>query len=93
MKILNDKELIARNNPNSPIFVSFNKESKGRKRLTINGLYEIYYEYKKVFFPKLLSIIDPSLHPQKTTLILHSGLVSMKSVARKDWNMAHLGRC
>ena len=50
----------SRNNPNSPIFVSFNKQSNGRKRLTINGLYEIYNEYKKVFFPKLLSIIDPS---------------------------------
>ena len=40
--------------------MSFNKQSNGRKRLTINGLYEIYNEYKKVFFPKLLSIIDPS---------------------------------
>jgi integrase/recombinase XerD len=50
----------SRNNPNSPIFVSLSNHSNGRKRLTINGLYEIYNEYKKVFFPKLLSIIDPS---------------------------------
>ena len=49
----------SRNNPNSPIFVSLSNQSNGRKRLTINGLYEIYNEYKKVFFPKLLSITDP----------------------------------
>jgi integrase len=42
------------NNPNSPIFVSLNNYSNGRRRLTINGLYNIYNDYKKVFFPKLL---------------------------------------
>jgi integrase len=50
----------SRNNPNSPIFVSLSNYSNGRKPLTIHSLYEIYNEYKKVFFPKLLSIIDPS---------------------------------
>lgn len=50
----------SRNNPNSPIFVSLNNQSNGRKRLTINGLYKIYDDYKNVFFPKLLSVTDPS---------------------------------
>jgi hypothetical protein len=40
--------------------VSLSNYSNGRKPLTIHSLYEIYNEYKKVFFPKLLSIIDPS---------------------------------
>jgi hypothetical protein len=37
-----------------------NNHSNGRKRLSINGLYKIYNDYKKVFFPKLLSTTDPS---------------------------------
>jgi hypothetical protein len=47
------------NNPNSPIFVSLNNPSNGRRRLNISGLYNIYNHYKKVFFPKLLE--DPTI--------------------------------
>jgi integrase len=49
----------SRNNPNSPIFVSLNNHSNGRRQLTINGLYKIYNDYKKVFLPKLLE--DPTI--------------------------------
>jgi integrase/recombinase XerD len=49
----------SRNNPNSPIFVSLNNPSNGRRRLNISGLYNIYNHYKKVFFPKLLE--DPTI--------------------------------
>ena len=49
----------SRNNPNSPIFVSMNNPSNGRRRLNISGLYNVYNHYKKVFFPKLLE--DPTI--------------------------------
>jgi integrase/recombinase XerD len=45
----------SRNNPNSPIFVSLDKHSMGRKQLTISGLEHIYKYYQKEFFPKLLA--------------------------------------
>jgi integrase len=45
----------SRNNPNSPIFVSLDKHSMGRKQLTIGGLEQIYRYYQKEFFPKLLT--------------------------------------
>jgi hypothetical protein len=43
----------SRNNPKSPLFVGLGKRSMG-KQLTINGLYDIYKDYKEVFFPRLL---------------------------------------
>ena len=43
----------SRNNPNSPLFISLSKNSL-RKQLSVNGLYEIYQDYKEKFFPKLL---------------------------------------
>ena len=43
----------SRNNPNSPLFVGLGRSSMGKK-LTINGLYGIYKDYKENFFPKLL---------------------------------------
>jgi hypothetical protein len=49
----------SRNNPKSPLFVSLGKHSMGRKRLTVNGLYKVYKEYKENFFPKLLE--DPTI--------------------------------
>src|SRR2546425_3787565 len=44
----------SRNNPKSPLFVGLSKRSMGRQ-LTTNSLYEIYKDYKDVFFPKLLN--------------------------------------
>lgn len=44
----------SRNNLKSPLFVSLDKHSMGRKQLTLNGLYKVYREYKGEFFPKLL---------------------------------------
>jgi integrase/recombinase XerD len=49
----------SRNNPNSPVFVSLDKRSMGRKQLTITGLEQIYKYYQKEFFPKLLE--DPTV--------------------------------
>src|SRR5919201_553706 len=48
----------SRNNSNSPVFVGLGRRNMGR-RLSSNGLYEIYKHYKKDFFPKLLE--DPSV--------------------------------
>ena len=70
----------SRNNPNSPIFVSLNNHSNGRKRLTINGLYKIYSEYKRVFFPKLLAITDPS------TTISNEDKDKIKALLTKPFN-------
>jgi integrase len=44
----------SRNNPKSPLFVSLGKYSMGRRQLTLNGLYQIYRDYKEEFFPRLL---------------------------------------
>ena len=49
----------SRNNPNSPVFVSLDKHSMGRRQLTINGLKAIYKYYQNEFFPKLLQ--DPTV--------------------------------
>jgi integrase/recombinase XerD len=49
----------SRNNPNSPVFVSLDKHSMGRKQLTITGLEYIYKYYQREFFPKLLE--DPTV--------------------------------
>jgi integrase/recombinase XerD len=70
----------SRNNPNSPIFVSLNNQSNGRKRLTINGLYKIYDDYKNVFFPKLLSVTDPS------TAISNEDKDKIKALLAKPFN-------
>jgi integrase len=48
----------SRNNPKSPLFVGLGKRSMGRQ-LTTNGLYEIYKDYKYVFFPTFLE--DPTV--------------------------------
>jgi integrase/recombinase XerD len=48
----------SRNNPNSPLFISLSKNSM-RKQLSVNGLYEIYQDYKEKFFPRLLE--DPTV--------------------------------
>jgi integrase len=49
----------SRNNTKSPLFVSMDKRSMGRKQLTLNGLYKLYGDYKHAFFPKLLE--DPTI--------------------------------
>jgi integrase len=43
----------SRNNPKSPLFVGIGRRSMGRQ-LSINGLYQVYMDYKQEFFPKLL---------------------------------------
>ena len=40
----------SRNNPKSPLFVGLGRCSMGRQ-LTVSGLYNIYKDYKDVFFP------------------------------------------
>ncbi len=59
---------------------SLNNHSNGRKRLTINGLYKIYNDYKKVFFPKLLSTTDPS------TTISNEDKDKIKALLAKPFN-------
>jgi hypothetical protein len=49
----------SRNNPKSPLFVSLDSHSMGRRQLTLNGLYKVYRDYKEEFFPKLLA--DPTV--------------------------------
>jgi hypothetical protein len=51
----------SRNNLKSPLFVSLDKHSMGRKQLTLNGLYKVYREYKDGFFPKLLEVCDQDI--------------------------------
>jgi integrase/recombinase XerD len=41
------------NNPKSPLFVGLGRRSMGRQ-LTVSGLYNIYKNYKDVFFPRIL---------------------------------------
>jgi integrase len=43
----------SRNNPKSPLFVDLGRRSMGRQ-LTVSGLYNIYKDYKDVFFPRIL---------------------------------------
>jgi integrase/recombinase XerD len=50
----------SRNNPNAPLFVGLGRRSMlGRKKLSPDGLYQIYKFYKEEFFPKLLE--DPTI--------------------------------
>ena len=49
----------SRNNSKSPLFVSLDFHSMGRRQLTRNGLYRIYRDYKQEFFPRLLE--DPTI--------------------------------
>jgi integrase/recombinase XerD len=49
----------SRNNSKSPLFVSLDSHSMGRKQLTPSGLYKVYKDYKEEFFPKLLQ--DPTI--------------------------------
>jgi integrase/recombinase XerD len=65
-----------RNNPNSPLFVSMNNYSNGRKKLARNSLFRIYDYYKKVFFPRLLD--DPT--------ISHEDKDKIKALLTKPWN-------
>jgi len=48
----------SRNNPNSPLFIGLSRRSMG-KQLSVNGLEQIYKDYKQEFFPKLMD--DPTL--------------------------------
>jgi integrase len=48
----------SRNNPNSPLFIGLSRRSMG-KQLSVNGLEQIYKDYKHEFFPELLD--DPTL--------------------------------
>jgi integrase len=48
----------SRNNPNSPLFLGLSRRSMG-KQLSVNGLEQIYQDYKLEFFPKLMD--DPAL--------------------------------
>jgi hypothetical protein len=43
----------SRNNPKSPLFVGLGRRSMGRQ-LTVSDLYNIYKDYKDVFFPRIL---------------------------------------
>ena len=66
-----------KNVPNSPLFVSLNNQSNHYTRqLTREGLYGVYDDYKKVFFPKLLQ--DPAIPAQDKEKI--------KVLLAKPWN-------
>jgi integrase/recombinase XerD len=65
----------SRNNPNSPMFVGLGRNSMG-KRLSINGLYGIYKDYKENFFPKLL----------EDTTISHEDKEKIKAMLAKPFN-------
>ena len=49
----------SRNNSKSPLFVSLDIHSMGRKQLTRNGLYKIYNDYKQEFITNILK--DPTV--------------------------------
>ncbi len=66
-----------KNVPNSPLFVSLNNQSNHYTRqLTREGLYGVYDDYKKAFFPKLLQ--DPAIPAQDKEKI--------KALLAKPWN-------
>jgi integrase len=48
----------SRNNPNSPLFIGLGRQCMG-KQFTPGGLHNLYDDYKKEFFPKLLD--DPTI--------------------------------
>jgi integrase/recombinase XerD len=56
----------SRNNPKSPLFVGLGRRSMGRQ-LTVNGLYNIYNDYKEEFFPRLLE--DPTVSNENKSKI------------------------
>jgi len=66
----------SRNNLNGPLFVSLGKNSMGRQRLSMGGLYSIYKYYKEEFFPKLLE--DPTVSSEDKEKI--------KSILAKPFN-------
>ncbi|MFL6326430.1 MAG: hypothetical protein ACJ71I_02995 [Nitrososphaeraceae archaeon] len=55
----------SRNNPNAPLFVSFDKHSMGRKQLAVSAIEQIYRYYQKEFFPKLLSTQGSAIIPNE----------------------------
>jgi len=66
----------SRNSVKSPIFVSLDKHSMGRKQITPSGLYRIYRDYKYIFFPKLLE--DP--------IIPNEDKDKIRELLQKPWN-------
>jgi hypothetical protein len=66
----------SRNNPDAPLFVTFSAQSNGRKRLDASGLYGVYSDYKKHFFPRLLE--DPAIPSEDKDAI--------KALLAKRWN-------
>jgi integrase len=66
----------SRNNPKSPLFVSLGKYSMGRRQLTLNGLYQIYRDYKEEFFPRLL----------KDSTVLNEDKEKIKALLTKPFN-------
>jgi integrase/recombinase XerD len=66
-----------KNVPNSPLFVSLNNQSNHYTRqFTREGLYGVYDDYKKAFFPKLL--LDSAIPAQDKEKI--------KALLAKPWN-------
>ena len=65
----------SRNNPNSPLFIGLGRNSMGRQ-LNINGLNQIYRNYKEDFFPKLLE--DKTVSSEDKEMI--------KSILAKPFN-------
>jgi integrase/recombinase XerD len=66
----------SRNHPKSPLFVSLDYHSMGRKQITLNGLYRLYRDYRYIFFPKLLQ--DP--------LIPNEDKDKIRVLLQKPWN-------
>lgn len=66
----------SKNNPDSPLFVSLNTQSNGRKRLDEDSLYGVYLNYKKDFFPKLL----------KDAAVSNEDKDKIKALLTKPWN-------
>ncbi len=66
----------SKNNPDAPLFVTFSAQSNGRKRLDASGLYGVYRDYKKNFFPKLLE--NPTIPSEVKEAI--------KALLAKPWN-------
>jgi integrase len=67
----------SRNNPKSPLFVSMSKSSMGRKQITLNALYRLYWNYKYIFFPNLLE--DPIISSNEDK-------DKIRELLQKPWN-------
>jgi integrase len=65
-----------KNIPNSHVFVSFTRKSRGMKQLGINGAGRIYSYYQHKFFPKLLE--DPKISSEDKKQI--------SELLKKPWN-------